>query len=108
MKALDQGALRSMTLNQIDLTARIAEISPLRYTPAGLPAINLVLEHESEQTEAGSDRDVKLSIKAVAFGTLAEQVMRLDMSRSLRFKGFLASARTGKSIIFHIQDLNPL
>ena len=55
-------------MNQIELTARIAELSPLRYTPAGLPAANLVLEHESEQTEAGSVRQVRLSIRAVAFG----------------------------------------
>jgi primosomal replication protein N len=94
-------------LNQIELTARIAEICSLRYTPAGVPATNVVLEHESEQLEAGSQRQVKLSIRAVAFGTLAEQLARFELGRSCRFKGFLASARTNKSIVFHIQELNP-
>ncbi len=95
-------------MNQIELTARIAELSPLRYTPAGLPATNLVLDHESEQTEAGSTRQVRLSIKAVTFGTLAEQASRLDLSQAFRFRGFLASARTNKSLVFHIQEFNTL
>ena len=95
-------------MNLIELTARIAEVSPLRYTPAGLPATNLVLDHESEQMEAGSQRQVRLSIKAVTFGTLAEQASRLDLSQAFRFRGFLASARTNKSIVFHIQELNCL
>ena len=95
-------------MNQIELTARIAELSPLRYTPAGIPAANLVLEHESEQTEAGNVRQVKLSIRAVAFGAQAEQLAQMDLARNCRFKGFLASARTNKSIVFHILELNTL
>ena len=95
-------------MNQIELTARIAELSPLRYTPAGLPAANLVLEHESEQSEAASVRQVRLSIRAVAFGAMAEQLAQMDLARSFRFKGFLASARTNKSIVFHILELNTL
>ena len=95
-------------MNQIELTARIAELSVLRFTPAGVPATNLVLEHESEQPEAGSVRQVKLSIRAVAFGTLAEQLARFELGRSCQFKGFLASARAHKSVIFHIQELKPL
>jgi len=59
-------------VNHVDLTASIVEASPLRYTPAGLPAVNFVLDHESEVTEAGTTRQVKLSIKAVAFGAMAD------------------------------------
>ena len=95
-------------MNQIELTARIAEVSPLRYTPAGVPATNLVLDHESEQQEAGTPRQVRLSIKAVTFGLLAEQASRLDLSQAFRFRGFLASARTNKSVVFHIQEFNSL
>ena len=95
-------------MNHVDLTASIVEAGPLRYTPAGLPAVNFVLEHESEVTEAGTTRQVKLSIKAVAFGVLAEKAGRLSMGQSFRFSGFLISARTNKSIVFHIQELNPI
>jgi primosomal replication protein N len=95
-------------VNHVDLTASIVEVSPLRYTPAGLPAANFVLDHESEVEEAGSTRQVKLSIKAVAFGKMAEQVGQLPLGKVFRFRGFLISARTNKSVIFHIQELNPI
>ncbi|MES2482746.1 MAG: primosomal replication protein N, partial [Pseudomonadota bacterium] len=39
-------------MNQLVLSARIAQAFALRYTPAGLPALDLRLEHESEVSEA--------------------------------------------------------
>jgi primosomal replication protein N len=95
-------------VNQVDLTAGIAELSPLRYTPAGIPAINFILEHESEVLEAGVNRQVKLTIKAVAFGALAEQAAKLPLGKLFRFTGFLINARTSKGVVFHIQALDPI
>ena len=95
-------------MNHVELTASIVEVSPLRYTPAGLPAANFVLDHESEVEEVGRNRQVKLSIKAVAFGGMAEQAAKLPLGKVFRFRGFLISARTNKSVIFHIQELNPI
>ena len=94
-------------MNHVDLTACIAELSPLRYTPAGIPAVNFILVHESEVLEAGSARQVKLTVKAVAFGTLAEQAVQLTLGKVFRFTGFLMSARTSKGVVFHIQALHP-
>ncbi|QNN56281.1 primosomal replication protein N [Diaphorobacter ruginosibacter] len=91
--------------NQIALTACIAEVQSLRYTPAGLPALDLRLEHESQQQEAGIQRQVKVAIKAVAFGTLAERLARQALGSSWMFQGFLASPRNGKGVVFHIQDI---
>ena len=76
----------------------------MRYTPAGLPALNLRLEHESVVQEAGSSRTVKVVVKAVAFGTLAERLARQAVGSVWRFSGFLANARQGKSVVFHIQE----
>jgi primosomal replication protein N len=102
-------------VNHVELTACIAELSPLRYTPAGIPAINFILEHESEILEAGVARQVKLTLKAVAFGTLAEQTVRLTLGKAFRFTGFIINARSSKSVVFHIQSfeifesvLNPI
>ncbi len=95
-------------MNRIELTACIAELSPLRYTPAGIPALNFILEHESEMMEAGVSRQVKLTLKAVAFGTLAEQAVQLALGKAFRFTGFLINARTSKGVVFHIQVLNPI
>jgi primosomal replication protein N len=95
-------------LNQVNLTACIAEASPLRYTPAGIPALNLVLEHESEVVEAGVTRQVKLTVRAVAFGALAETSAKAELGRPQLFTGFLINARTSKSIVFHIQAVTPV
>ncbi len=77
----------------------------MRYTPAGLPALDLRLEHGSRQMDAGQARDVKLAIKALAFGTLAERLARQNLGSRFRFQGFLAMSRNGKSVVFHIQDI---
>lgn len=90
-------------MNHVNLSARIAEASPLRYTPAGIPVLNLVIEHESEMMEAGVNRQVKLTVRAVAFGVLAEQARILELGKLFKFTGFLINARTSKSIVFHIQ-----
>ena len=91
--------------NRTVLTARIAELEAQRYTPAGLPALNLMLEHESELEEAGQARQVKLVMKAVAFGAMAERIAKQAIGSPWRFEGFLASGRNGKGVVFHIQDM---
>lgn len=87
------------------LTACIAEVQPLRYTPSGLPALDIRLEHESLQREAGANRQVKASVKALAFGALAERLARQALGSVWRFQGFLATGRGGKGLVFHIQDI---
>ena len=91
-------------MNQTILSARIAEAAALRYTPAGLPALDLRLEHESETLEAGLKRQVKVEIKAVAFGTDAETLSRQAIGSGFRFTGFLAAPRHGKHPVLHIQS----
>jgi primosomal replication protein N len=90
--------------NQLVLTACIAEREALRYTPAGLPALNMKLEHESVIQEAGQARQVKAAVKAVAFGALAERLVKQAIGSGWRFSGFLATPRNGKSVIYHIQE----
>jgi primosomal replication protein N len=91
-------------VNHAQLAARIAEVSAVRHTPAGIPAIDLVLEHESQQVEAGQTRLVKLAIRAVAFGAVAEALKVQALGSNWRFDGFLAAARGGKHPVLHIQS----
>ena len=91
-------------MNQLVLNASIAEASALRYTPAGLPALDFRLEHESEVSEAGQTRQVKVAIKAVAFGSVAESLRQQAIGSSWRFTGFLATPRNGKHPVLHIQS----
>ena len=80
------------------------EAGALRYTPAGLPALDFRLEHESELTEAGQQRQVKAAIKAVAFGSVAETLGKQAIGSIWRFTGFLATPRNGKHPVLHIQS----
>jgi primosomal replication protein N len=92
--------------NQFQLSAVVVQVQSLRYTPAGLPALNLVLEHESTVTELDTPRTVKLQLKALALGALAETLARQGFESAGHFTGFLANARNGKGTVFHIQDFS--
>jgi len=92
-------------VNQVILSARIAEAASLRSTPAGLPALDLRLEHESEAEEAGQKRQVRLDMKARAFGALAETLARQPIGSGFRFSGFLATPRNGRYPVLHIQSI---
>jgi primosomal replication protein N len=92
--------------NLLQLSASVVQAQSLRYTPAGIPVINLVLEHESTITELDTPRLVKLQLKAVAFGAQAETLARQGLETVCRFHGFLANARNGKGVVFHIQSFS--
>ena len=91
-------------VNQTRLTARITELAAPRYTPAGLSALDLRLEHESSAEEAGQQRQVKAVLKAVAIGAIAERLGRQAVGSEWCFTGFLASPRNARHVVLHIQD----
>ena len=93
-------------VNHLLLTARVVELGTLRFTPAGLPALDLKLEHESTVQEVGRPRQVKAVLKAVAFGAVAERLARQELGSLWRFQGFLATPGTAKHPVLHIQDFN--
>jgi primosomal replication protein N len=91
--------------NHVALTAGIAEAQPLRYTPAGLPALDLRLSHASEQQEFGMVRKVSATVRAVAFGELAQRLARQAPGSIWTFQGFLSTPRNSQSVVLHIQDI---
>lgn len=76
----------------------------MRYTPAGLPALNFSLESDTEVQEQGSKRQVKVSLKALAIGHLAESIGKQTLGSVWKFTGYLGAARQGKNVVFHIQE----
>ncbi len=44
------------------------------------------------------------TVKSVAFGAVAEQLARQDVGSSWNFKGFVATPRGAKHVVFHIQE----
>ncbi|MEJ7685579.1 MAG: primosomal replication protein N [Variovorax sp.] len=96
--------MSAAAVNQLVLTACVAELGVLRFTPAGLPAIDLRLEHESTIVEAAHSRQVKAALKAVAFGAVAERLAKQALGSLWCFRGFLATPGTAKHPVLHIQD----
>jgi primosomal replication protein N len=93
-------------VNLLKLHAAIVQSGPLRYTPAGLPALDLLLEHESSQQLAGSQRQCRLMIKAVAFGVVAEKLAPQVLGGRWLFEGFLNTPRSSKAVTLHIQNFH--
>jgi len=88
------------------LTAQLVERGVLRYTPAGLPALDLSLKHESQVTQDGQARQVFFEIKARAIGAITQQAASLELGSTHGFAGFLGSARNGRGIVFHVTELD--
>ena len=95
--------------NRLTIDATLAECSDLRYTPAGIPAVECVLKHASTQREAGANRKVDCEIAAVAFGEPAVALARVANGTALRCSGFLARRyRTGITLLFHVNEFETL
>jgi len=77
----------------------------LRYTPAGLPALDLSLHHDSQVMEAGQARKVVCDLKALAIGPLAEKLNRTELGAQLHIQGFLGMTRNGRGVLLHIQHI---
>ena len=78
----------------------------MRYTPAGLPALDLSLKHESEVTQDGQPRKVSMEIRARAVGEITRRLAALEIGSSHGFAGFLGSQRNGRGIVFHVTELD--
>jgi primosomal replication protein N len=94
-------------MNRLVLTATLTERGVVRYTPAGLPALDLVLRHQSEVSEDGQPRKVSMDIKAVAIGQgITRQVGALTLGAAGSYAGFLTSGRNGRGLVFHVTALD--
>jgi primosomal replication protein N len=95
--------------NRLVLDATLADRGDLRYTPAGVPALECMLRHASVQPEAGGERKVECELAAVAFGDPATSLAKVANGTALRCKGFLARRyRTGITIALHVNEFELL
>jgi primosomal replication protein N len=87
--------------------ALIAERDGLRYTPAGMPIVNAVLQHRSQQVEAGIARLTDFEVAAIAAGEIANRFGQAPLGGLYQFSGFLnKKTRNSKSLVFHIIDFS--
>ncbi|TMH28848.1 MAG: primosomal replication protein N [Betaproteobacteria bacterium] len=90
-------------MNVVTLDARLQSRGDLRFTPAGVPALDFALAHESLQIEAGAQRRVACEVAGVAIGALARKLADVAPGAHIRCSGFLARRyRTGISVALHV------
>jgi primosomal replication protein N len=94
-------------MNRLVLSGALVERAALRYTPAGLPALDLSLRHESEVSEDGTPRSVSMEVRAVALGAVTRSVLALELGSKGLFAGFLSSSRNRRGLLFHITSIEP-
>jgi primosomal replication protein N len=94
-------------MNRLVLSAQLVERGAVRYTPAGLPALDLSLKHESQVTEDGQPRKVSMEIRAVAIGAITRQLLLLAIGSHGDFAGFLTASRNGRGLSFHLTEVQP-
>ena len=93
------------------IEGEVAAMEPLRYTPAGIPVLSVVLRHLSEQLEAGMQRRVECDVNAVVMGGLAEKTadpsLGINIGSLVKVSGFIAR-RSLKStqLVLHITTLD--
>ncbi len=94
-------------MNKLVLHATVARIEPLRFTPAGIPIVSVVLQHTSEQIEAGMQRKVNCEINAMIMGELTK--LNIQIGSQMIATGFLAK-RSLKStqLVMHINHIEQL
>ena len=92
-------------MNKLVLGGEVASIEPLRYTPAGMPLLSFVIQHVSDQIEAGMKRKVECEVNAVAIGNMA--LKALKTGDQIEVTGFLAK-RSLKStqLVMHINEIS--
>jgi primosomal replication protein N len=95
-------------LNRLVLSAEVIEKNAMRYTPAGLPVLDLTLKHESDLMQNDQIRRIVFEIKARGIGDITQALEQLELGRSQGFVGFLGAQRNGRGIVFHITELGPL
>lgn len=93
-------------MNRLLLSAQLVDRAAMRYTPAGLPALDVGLKHESELSENGMLRKVSMEMRAVAIGEVTQSLAAMALGDAAMFAGFVTSARNGRGLLFHITQVD--
>lgn len=96
-------------MNKLELTGEVVQVDELRYTPAGIPLLSFVLQHLSEQMEAGMKRKIECDVSVIAMDKVAEQARGIKVGTALKVSGFLAK-RSLKStqLVLHINTIEKI
>jgi primosomal replication protein N len=88
--------------NAVTIAGAVAQLEPLRHTPAGLPLLQFKLAHRSLQVEAGYRRQVECELTCLALGDTAIRLSRLKPGVEISATGFLnRKNRMSSQLVLH-------
>lgn len=95
--------------NTVRISGVLVAKEALRWTPARVPVLELRIEHQSRQMEAGAEREVSCELSVRAIGPAAQQIEVVAPGSKLAIEGFLAakSARN-RAPVLHIRTFELL
>jgi len=91
--------------NQFVLTAVLHKVGTVRYSPSGVPILDVVLQHSSRQQENGIWHQVKFELPAKIIGQNA-QAWQQKVGETVTVRGFLTQKSMRQfSPMLHIQHI---
>jgi primosomal replication protein N len=92
--------------NRLVIEGEVVALDLLRYTPAGIPLVNITFRHTSIQNEAGMKRQAECEVQAVAMDELAKKAAKLSIGEQVKVAGFLArKSLKNDRLMLHILEL---
>ncbi|HFE36995.1 MAG TPA: primosomal replication protein N [Gammaproteobacteria bacterium] len=77
--------------NRVLISGLIHKIYDTRYSPAGIPMTRFILDHQSEQSEAGLKRNIRCKALIIIAGTKLHEVFgRLQTGQQITVAGYLS------------------
>ncbi len=76
-------------MNRLVIGGVLIQVDPLRYSPAGVPIAEAVIQHRSSQEVAAQTRQVECELTLQASGPLAEQLARFQAGTQVKLEGAL-------------------
>ena len=76
-------------MNRLVISGALIQVDPVRYSPAGVPIAEAVIQHRSSQTVATLARQVECELTIQASGSLAQQLAQLAAGAQVKLEGAL-------------------
>ncbi|MGH8750334.1 MAG: primosomal replication protein N [Burkholderiales bacterium] len=95
-----------MELNSVTLCGQVAEIKPLRYTPAGIAVLEFRVSHTSTQMQNGMKRQAECELQVLALGEVAKDAAKLNVGAQVKLEGFLARrSKNSTQLVLHVNNV---
>jgi primosomal replication protein N len=76
-------------VNRLLISGALIQVDPVRYSPAGVPIAEAVIQHRSSQAVAMQARQVECELTIQASGPLAGQLAQLATGTRIKLEGAL-------------------